>query len=81
MTEKQGKKLLAECDNDFKTVADKLEMRFGKLIIDNFENLLKYGNPQNSSRAARINPIFESSMDMVNNTTTPLNNNNFASYH
>ena len=45
MTEKQGKKLLFECNNDFKEVVDRVYVKGGKLVVEDFENLLKFGNP------------------------------------
>ena len=46
MTEKQGKKILFECNNDFTELVSKLLIRKGRLMIDDFDNLMKFGNPQ-----------------------------------
>eukprot|EP00347_Sterkiella_histriomuscorum_P023394 403334801 len=43
MTEKQGKKLLQECENNFKSVLDRLFIQFGKLFVRDFDNLMKFG--------------------------------------
>lgn len=43
MTEKQGKKLLFECENDFRNIVDKIFIQHGKLVIRDFQNLLKFG--------------------------------------
>jgi len=46
MTEKQGKKLLLECENDYTRLVDRLRLRQGRVQVKDFDVLLKFGNPE-----------------------------------
>lgn len=43
ITEKQGRKLLLECNSDFSDVIDKIYIQFGRLHIRDFENIMRFG--------------------------------------
>ncbi len=43
LTEKQAKRLLNECESDFKSLVDLLQVRNGRMEIRDLENLLKFG--------------------------------------
>jgi hypothetical protein len=43
LTEKQAKRLLSECESDFKSLVDLLQVRNGRIEIRDLDNLLKFG--------------------------------------
>ena len=47
LTEKQAKRLLNECNNDFKSLVDLLQIRNGRIEIRDLDNLLKFGIKSN----------------------------------
>jgi hypothetical protein len=54
LTEKQAKKLLAECNSDFKSMVDLLQISYGRIQIRDLDKLLKFGTHSES-------PSFKSS--------------------
>lgn len=61
LTEKQAKKLLNECNSDFKTLVDLLQISYGRIQIKDMDRLLKFG-------VQSINPIANSSNNFLNNS-------------
>ncbi|TNV81989.1 hypothetical protein FGO68_gene10722 [Halteria grandinella] len=61
LTEKQAKKLLNECNSDFKTMVDLLQISFGRIQIKDLDRLLKFG-------VQSINPIANSQNNFLNNS-------------
>lgn len=52
-----------ECENDFRKIIDRVYIRFGRLIVKDFDNLLKFGNPE--LRTTRNPGTMLSIMDMT----------------
>ena len=44
MTAKQAKKLLTECEEDYTQIIERLRIKKDKLMIKDFDQLLKFGN-------------------------------------
>jgi hypothetical protein len=61
LTEKQAKKLLNECNSDFKSMVDLLTISFGRIHIKDLDRLLKFG-------VQSINPMSTSTTSFLNNS-------------
>jgi hypothetical protein len=63
LTEKQAKKLLNECNSEFRQMVDLLQIEYGRIHIRDLSNILKFGmgfNNNHSSTRALLNEDIKS---------------------
>jgi hypothetical protein len=84
MHEKQGRKLLFECENDFRKVIDQIGFRFGKMIIKDFNTILKFGRKPSvkasiNSRQQRLADLSHTEQNQLSYMKMKNPNKNFFS--
>lgn len=64
-----------ECNNDFKNIIDRIYIKDGRLLISDFDHLLKFGNPSMHSNLGDIKTIKSPKM---NSNSMPVTGNTMS---